>query len=490
MYCIPSRGAAIIPLDTRRFGSATRFLGVRMESTYDLAVIGSGPGGYVAAIRAGQLGLKTAIIEKEALGGACLNWGCIPTKALLKNAEIVSYIRRADEFGLKFDAFHPDYSAAMARSRRVVDRNTRGVRYLLRKNNVTHLEGAGRLIASNRVAIEPGGAVIEAKNIIIATGARPRALPALPIDGQRIISSRESIVLTDLPPSMAIIGGGAIGVEFAYIYAMYGVDVTIIELLPRLVPNEDADISAQLERSFRALGIKIITNAAVTGATPTHSGLTLSIEQNGAPQSIETAMALVAVGVQPNTENLGLETIGVAVDRPGIRVDDYLTTTAPGVYAIGDVTGKMPLAHVASAQAVTAVEHLAGLEPQPMEYINMPRTTYCNPQIASFGLTEAQAREQGYEVNIGVFNAMANGKALAMGETEGMVKLVVDSRYGELLGGHLIGPEVTELLGELSMTRMLEGTTLELGWTVHAHPSLSEMLKEAALSAQGRAVHT
>ena len=461
-----------------------------MESTYDLAVIGSGPGGYVAAIRAGQLGLKTAIIEKEALGGACLNWGCIPTKALLKNAEIVSYIRRADEFGLKFDAFHPDYAAAMARSRRVVDRNTRGVRYLLRKNNVTHLEGAARLTAPNRVAIEPGGTTIEAKNIIIATGARPRPLPALPIDGQRIISSRESIVLTDLPPSMAIIGGGAIGVEFAYIYAMYGVDVTIIELLPRLVPNEDADISAQLERSFRALGIKIITNAAVTGATPTPRGLTLSIEQNGAPQSLETDMALVAVGVQPNTENLGLETIGVAVDRPGIRVDDYLTTTAPGVYAIGDVTGKMPLAHVASAQAVTAVEHLAGLEPQPMEYTNMPRTTYCNPQIASFGLTEAQAREQGYEVNIGVFNAMANGKALAMGETEGMVKLVVDSRYGELLGGHLIGPEVTELLGELSMTRMLEGTTLELGWTVHAHPSLSEMLKEAALSAQGRAVHT
>ena len=239
-----------------------------MESTYDLAVIGSGPGGYVAAIRAGQLGLKTAIIEKEALGGACLNWGCIPTKALLKNAEIVSYIRRADEFGLKFDAFHPDYSAAMARSRRVVDRNTRGVRYLLRKNNVTHIEGAARLTAPNRVAIEPGGAVIQAKNVIIATGARPRALPALPIDGQRIISSRESIVLTDLPPSMAIIGGGAIGVEFAYIYAMYGVDITIIELLPRLVPNEDADISAQLERSFRALGIKILTNAAVTGATP------------------------------------------------------------------------------------------------------------------------------------------------------------------------------------------------------------------------------
>ena len=466
-----------------------RRLGVRMESSYDLAVIGSGPGGYVAAIRAGQLGLKTAIIEKEALGGACLNWGCIPTKALLKNAEIVSYVRRADEFGLKFDGFHADYPTAMARSRRVVDRNTRGVRFLLRKNNVTHIEGAGRLAGPNRVAVEPGGAVIEAKNIIIATGARPRALPALPVDGQRIISSRESIILTDLPKSMAIVGGGAIGVEFAYIYAMYGVDVTIVELLPRLVPNEDADISAQLERSFRGLGIKILTGAAVTSVASAPGGVTVSVEQGGAAQSLDAGMVLVAVGVQPNVEDLDLEAAGVAVDRAGIRVDDFMATTAPGVYAIGDVTGKMPLAHVASAQAVTAVEHIMGLDPQPLDYINMPRTTYCNPQIASFGLTEAQAREQGYDVNVGVFNAMANGKALAMGETEGMVKLVVDSRYGELLGGHLIGPEVTELLGELSMTRMLEGTTLELGWTVHAHPSLSEMLKEAALSAQGRAVH-
>ena len=461
-----------------------------MESSYDLAVIGSGPGGYVAAIRAGQLGLKTAIIEKEALGGACLNWGCIPTKALLKNAEIVSYVRRADEFGLKFDGFHADYAAAMARSRRVVDRNTRGVRFLLRKNNVTHIEGAGRIAGPGRVAVEPDGAVIEAKNVIIATGARPRALPSLPIDGRRIISSRESIVLTDLPPSMVIIGGGAIGVEFAYIYAMYGVEITIVELLPRLVPNEDADISAQLERSFRALGIKILTGAAVTGAAPAPGGgVTVSVVQGGAAQSLDAGMVLVAVGVQPNIEELGLEAAGIATDRAGIRVDDFMATTAPGVYAIGDVTGKMPLAHVASAQAVTAVEHLLGMEPQPVDYANMPRTTYCNPQIASFGLTEAQAREQGYDVNVGLFNAMANGKALAMGETEGLVKLVVDARYGELLGGHLIGPEVTELLGELSMTRMLEGTTLELGWAVHAHPSLSEMLKEAALSAQGRAVH-
>ncbi len=460
-----------------------------MESSYDLVVIGSGPGGYVAAIRAGQLGLKAAIVEREALGGTCLNWGCIPTKALLKNAEIVSYVRRSEEFGLKFDGFHADYEVAMARSRRVVDRNTRGVRFLLRKNNVEHIEGTGRLAGPNLVAVEPQGAVIEAKNIIIATGSRPRAIPTLPVDGNRIISSRESIVLTDLPSSMLIVGGGAIGVEFAYIYAMYGVDVTIVELLPRLVPNEDEDISAQLERSFRNLGINILTGAAVTGVQTRPEGVTVSVEQGGATQSLETGMVLVAVGVQPNIEELGLEAAGVGVDRTGIVVNEFLATSAPGVYAIGDVTGKMPLAHVASAQAVTAVEHVMGMEPQPMDYVNMPRTTYCNPQIASFGLTEAQAREQGYDVSVGVFNAMANGKALAMGETEGMIKLVVDSRYGELLGGHMIGPEVTELLGELSMTKMLEGTTLELGWTVHPHPSLSEMLKEAALSAQGRAVH-
>ena len=460
-----------------------------MESSYDLVVIGSGPGGYVAAIRAGQLGLKAVVIEREALGGTCLNWGCIPTKALLKNAEIVSYVRRSEEFGLKFDGFHADYEVAMARSRRVVDRNTRGVRFLLRKNNVEHIEGTGRIAGPNRVAVEPQGDVIEAKNIILATGSRPRAIPTLPVDGNRIISSRESIVLTELPSSMVIVGGGAIGVEFAYIYAMYGVEVTIVELLPRLVPNEDEDISAQLERSFRSLGMNILTGAGVTSVQTRPDGVAVSVEQDGATRTIETGMVLVAVGVQPNVEELGLEAAGIAVERSGIVVDEFLATNVPGVYAIGDVTGKMPLAHVASAQAVTAVEHIMGMEPQPMDYVNMPRTTYCNPQIASFGLTEAQAREQGYDVSVGTFNAMANGKALAMGETEGLVKLVVDSRYGELLGGHMIGPEVTELLGELSMTRMLEGTTLELGWTVHPHPSLSEMLKEAALSAQGRAVH-
>jgi dihydrolipoamide dehydrogenase len=460
-----------------------------MDSNYDLAVIGSGPGGYVAAIRAGQLGLKTAIIEKESLGGVCLNWGCIPSKALLKNAEILSYINRADEFGLKFDNFHADYSVAVARSRKVVDRNVKGVDFLLKKNKVDQFQGTGKLAGPGKVEVAPDGTIIDAKNIILATGSRPRSIPPLPIDGERVITSRESIVLSDLPSSIVIVGGGAIGVEFAYIYRMYGVDVTIVELLPRLVPNEDEDISAQLERSFKKQRINVLTGAGVTGVQTRPDGVTVSIDQDGTAQSLECDKVLVAIGVQPNVEGLGLEQLSIATENFGIVVDDRFSTNVPGVYAIGDVTGKMPLAHVASAQAVSAVEQITGLETQPLDYTYMPRATYCQPQIASFGLTEAQAREQGHEVTVGTFNVMANGKALAMGETDGLVKLVVDARYGELLGGHMIGPEVTELLGELSMTRMLEGTTLELGWAVHPHPSISEMLKEAALSAQGRALH-
>ena len=461
-----------------------------MDSNYDLAVIGSGPGGYVAAIRAGQLGLKTAIIEKEALGGVCLNWGCIPSKALLKNAEILSYINRADEFGLKFDNFHADYSVAIDRSRKVVDRNTKGVDFLLKKNKVDQIYGTGKLAGAGKVEVSPDGTIVEAKNIILATGSRPRSIPPLPIDGDRVITSRESIVLSELPSSVVIVGGGAIGVEFAYIYRMYGVEVTVVELLPRLVPNEDEDISAQLERAFKKQRINVLTGAGVTGVQTRADGVTVNIDQDGTAKSLECDKVLVAIGVQPNMEGLGLEELSIATEKSGITVDDVFSTNIPGVYAIGDVTGKMPLAHVASAQAVATVEHIAGMETQPLDYAYMPRATYCQPQIASFGLTEAQARERGHEVKVGTFNVMANGKALAMGETDGLVKLVVDARYGELLGGHMIGPEVTELLGELSMTRMLEGTTLELGWAVHPHPSISEMLKEAALSAQGRALHT
>ena len=460
-----------------------------MDSNYDLVVIGSGPGGYVAAIRAGQLGLKTAIIEKEELGGVCLNWGCIPSKSLLKNAEIVSYFKRADEFGLKMDNFHADYSVAIDRSRKVVDRNTKGVAFLLDKNKVDHIQGTGKITGIGKVEVSPEGNVIGAKNIIIATGARPRSIPPLPIDGHKIITSRESIVLSDLPDSIVIVGGGAIGVEFAYIYKMYGVQVTIVEMLPRLVPNEDEDISAELERAFKRARIDFMTGAGVTGVDTSAAGVKVTVDVDGAAQTLECDKVLVAIGIQPNVEDLGLETVGIATDRAGITVDEKMSTNLPGIYAIGDVNGKMPLAHVASAQAMVATETIAGLDTQPLDYTYMPRATYCMPQIASFGLTEAQAREQGKDVNVGTFNVQANGKALAMGENFGLVKLVVDAKYGELLGGHMIGPEVTELLGELSMTRMLEGTVLELGSAVHAHPSISEMLKEAALGAQGRTIH-
>tara|TARA_B110000116_G_scaffold54756_1_gene46191 strand:- start:1590 stop:2990 length:1401 start_codon:yes stop_codon:yes gene_type:complete len=465
-----------------------------MESNYDLVVIGSGPGGYVAAIRAGQLGLKTAILEPEELGGVCLNWGCIPSKALLKNAEIVSYFKRAEEFGLKMDNFSADFSVAIDRSRKVVDRNTKGVAFLLDKNKVDHIQGTGKIVGAGKVEVGPhgtvpGGSIIEAKNIIVATGARPRSIPPLPVDGDKIITSRESIVMKDLPSSIVIVGGGAIGVEFAYIYKMYGVQVTIVEMLPRLVPNEDEDISAQLERAFKRHRIDFLTGAGVTGVDTSGSNVKVTVEKDGAAQTLECDKVLVAIGIQPNVEDIGLETVGIATDRTGIVVDEKMATNVAGIYAIGDVNGKMPLAHVASAQAMIAVETIAGLETQPLDYTYMPRATYCMPQIASFGLTEAQAREQGRDINVGTFNVQANGKALAMGEGSGLVKLVVDAKYGEILGGHMIGPEVTELLGELSMTRLLEGTVLELGWAVHAHPSLSEILKEAALGAQGRTIH-
>ena len=418
-----------------------------------------------------------------------MNWGCIPSKALLKNAEVVSYFNRADEFGLKMDNFSADFSVAMDRSRKVVDRNTKGVAFLLDKNKVDHIQGSGKVVGVGKVEVSPNGNVVESKNIVISTGARPRSIAPLPIDGEKIITSRESITLSDLPKSIIIVGGGAIGVEFAYIYRMYGVDVTIVEMLPRLVPNEDEDISAQLERSFKRENINVMTGAGVIGSDTSGSGVKVTVDKDGTQEVLECDKVLVAIGVQPNVEDLGLETIGIASDRSGIIVDDRMATNVPGIYAIGDVNGKMPLAHVASAQALVAVEDIAGLETQALDYTYMPRATYCHPQIASFGLTETQAREQGKDINIGTFNVQANGKAAALGENSGLVKLVVDAKYGEILGGHMIGPEVTELLGELSMTRILEGTVLELGWAVHSHPSLSEMLKEAALGAQGRTIH-
>ena len=460
-----------------------------MDEGCDVVVIGAGPGGYVAAIRAAQLGLKTAVVERDELGGVCLNWGCIPSKALIRNAEVLSLLSRAEEFGFYFDNLRVDYAKAVDRSRRVVERNTKGVAFLLRKNKVDHIKGEASLRDSHTVEVAPEGRVVKTKNVILATGARPRSIPPLPVDGEVVLTSRHALELRQLPSSVVIVGAGATGMEFAYVYNAYGVKVTVVELLPRVVPNEDEEISEQLERALSNDGVTFLTATRVTDMTLIDGGSRLKLESSNGTNEIEGEKVLVAVGVQGNIEGLGLDRIGLPTEGGFIQLDGDVASNVPGVYAIGDVTGKMLLAHVASAQGVLAAETIAGMETQPIDYVSMPRATYCVPQVASFGLTERQAREQGYSVKIGKFPFQASGKAAAIAETTGMVKLVVDQKYGELLGAHLIGAEVTELLAELSIAKLLEGTTHELGWMVHSHPTLSEALKEAALAADGRAIH-
>ena len=456
---------------------------------YDVVVLGAGPGGYVAAIRAGQLGMRTAVVERDAVGGICLNWGCIPSKALLRNAEVLSLFQRADEFGISFDNLRYDFGAAIDRSRQVVQRLTNGVSSLLKKNKVDHIEGVGILKGRNIVEISDTGRTLTAKNIIIATGARERNIPSLPVDGKAVITSREALELREVPSRVVIIGGGATGVEFAHIWGTYGADVTIIELLPRLIPLEDEELGRHLERAFNKQGIKAMTGAEVKAISVDGDRVEVSVSTAEEDSVIECDKVLVAVGVQGNVHGIGLETVGIATERGFIAIDDRMETNVAGVYAIGDVTGKVPLAHVASAQGVAAVESIAGMDPPKLDYQMMPRAIYCRPQVASFGLTEAQARENGRSVQIGKFPLAASGKAIALGDTEGLVKLVVDSEIGEILGAHMIGTEVTELLGELTMTSVLEGTTTELGWLVHPHPSISETIKEAALASAGQAIH-
>jgi dihydrolipoamide dehydrogenase len=455
---------------------------------YDLAVIGAGPGGYVAAIRASQLGLKTVVVERDQVGGVCLNWGCIPSKALLRNAEIVELLGRSEEFGISFDNLHVDFGKAIDRSRKVVSTLTRGVASLLEKNKVEQISAESRFTDATSLALSNGD-TLTASSIIVATGARARSIPGMELDGQRVITSREALDRRELPKKALIIGGGATGAEFAYLWNAYGVDVTIVEMLPHLLPLEDEDVSRQLERSFSRQGISFLTSAQVTGSTVSNAGVHLEVAHGGETTALEADLVLIAAGVQPNTDDLGLEESGVVLDRGYVTVDSSMATNVSSVYAIGDVTGILLLAHVAQAQGVLAVERIAGLESPDIDYDIMPRATYCRPQVASFGLTEKQAVERGHRVKIGRFPFQASGKAQAMGDTEGMVKVVADEEYGELLGVHMIGPEVTELLGELSLGRLLEGTTHEVGWLVHSHPTLSEALKEASLAADGKAIH-
>lgn len=460
-----------------------------MMSNYDVVIIGAGPGGYVAAIRARQLGLNTAIIEREAIGGVCLNWGCIPTKSLLKNAEVLSLVKNADDWGITFDNMQYDLSKAMLRSRQVVERLVKGVEFLLKKNKVDVIKGEGYIVNAKKVDVRPQGQQLDTKNIIIATGARPRTLPGTQFDGEIILSSYDALKLNTIPKKLVVVGGGAIGVEFAYFYQTYGSEVTIIEMLPHLLPNEDEEISGLLEKSLSNQGIKIFTNSSVKEIVHSEGKGKVRFSSPSGDKEVEGDRVLISIGVIGNTENIGLENLGVKVERGFIQVNDKMMTNVEGIYAIGDVTGPPLLAHVASAQGIHAVEVIAGREVLPLSYEDMPRATYCHPQVASFGLTEAQAKERGFKVKIGRFPFLASGKAIALGDPEGMVKLVVDAEFGELLGAHIIGPEASELLANVRIAKQLEYSVEDIGRTVHAHPTLSEAIMEAALSASEGAIH-
>lgn len=465
-----------------------------MTEIFDVVVLGAGPGGYVAAIRAAQLGLKTAIVDKQWLGGVCLNVGCIPSKALLKNAEVAHTLReRGKEFGFSFENLKLDYSAAVKRSRQVSDRLVKGVGFLMKKNGISVFMGTGKLSARDTVSVtDKDGKItdLKAKNIIIASGASSAVPAAWKVDGQKVVTYWEAILQEKQPKSVIVIGSGAIGVEFSTVWNSYGVEVTIVEMLPRIVPLEDEEISAELEKAFKKRGIKILAGHKVEAVETTENGVRVTVSADGEKKSLEAEQALVAIGFRPNSRGIGLEELGVNISERGfVEIDDKMQTNIPGIYAIGDVTGKLMLAHVGSAMGILAAEAIAGQPTQPLNYEMMPRATYCQPQIASFGLTEAQAKERGHSVKIGRFPFQANGKALGLGDYAGWVKLVMDEKYGEILGASLIGPEVTELLPELTLAQMMELTPAEISRNVHAHPTISEALMEAAHAAEGRAIH-
>jgi len=463
-------------------------------SEYDVIVIGAGPGGYVCAIRAAQLGLKTAIIEKQWLGGVCLNVGCIPSKALLKNAEVAHTLReRAKEFGFSFENLKLDYSVAVKRSRQVSDRLVKGVGFLMKKNAIDVYNGVAKVTGRNSVAVtdkDGKETELKTKNIVIATGASVAVPPGWQIDGEKIVTYLEAILQEKLPKSAVIIGAGAIGVEFATVWNSYGVEVTIVEMLPRLLPLEDSEVSDELAKAFKKRKINVLVGHRVQEIQATEAGALVKVANEQGEKTIEAEQALVAIGFRPNGRGLGLEEIGVKLsERGAVEIDERMATNVPGIWAIGDVTAKLMLAHVGSAQGVICAENIAGVETTTLDYEMMPRATYCQPQVASFGLTEAQAKERGYEIKIGRFPYQANGKALGMGESAGWVKIITDAKYGEILGAHLIGPEVTELLPELTLAQMMELTPAEIARNVHAHPTLSEAIMEAAHSAEGHAIN-
>jgi dihydrolipoamide dehydrogenase len=465
-----------------------------MSDQYDVVVIGAGPGGYVAAIRAAQLGQKTVIVDKQWLGGVCLNVGCIPSKALLRNAEIAYTLReRGKEFGFSFDNLVLDYSVAAKRSRQVSERLVKGVGFLMKKNNITVLMGTAKLTARDTVKVmgnDGKESELKAKNIIIATGASTAVPGAWKVDGKKVLTYQEAILQEKLPKSVIVIGSGAIGVEFSTVWSSYGVDVTIVEMLPHLVPLEDVEVSVELEKAFKKREIKALVGHKVESVETTDTGVRITVSANGERKVLEAEQALVAIGFRPNSKGLGLEEAGVKISERGfVEINEKMSTNVPGIWAIGDVTGKLMLAHVGSAMGIVCAENIAGHETVTLDYEMMPRATYCQPQIASFGLTEAQAKERGYAVKIGRFPFQANGKALGLGDYAGWVKLVVDEKYGEILGAHMIGPEVTELLPELTLAHMLELTPEEIARNVHAHPTLSEAIMEAAHGAIGSPIH-
>ena len=459
---------------------------------YDVIVLGSGPGGYVTAIRASQLGLKTAVIEKESLGGICLNWGCIPTKALLKSANVFDYINHASDYGITVKDSSADFAGIVKRSRGVAEKMSGGVQFLMKKNKIDVIMGMGTVKPGKKVAVtDDKGNTTEysANNIIIATGARSRQLPNLPQDGKKIIGYREALTLPKLPKKMVVVGSGAIGVEFAYFYNSMGTEVTIVEYMPNIVPVEDIDVSKAFEKSFKKQGIKVMTNASVEAVDTAGKGCSVKVKTKKGEEILECDVVLSAVGIEANIENIGLENVGIVTDKGRILVNDFYETNIPGYYAIGDVIPGPALAHVASAEGITCVEKIAGLNPETIDYSNIPGCTYATPEISSVGMTEAQAKEAGYDVKIGKFPFSASGKASAAGHNEGFVKLIFDAKYGELLGGHMIGANVTEMVAELVAIRKLETTGHELIKTVHPHPTMSEAIMEAAAAAYGEVIH-